>query len=71
MNITTGNIKVQVELPVQFRAAKNGGSVTVFDIRVFGLPSLYNELGDEIKALIASRAAEAAASCSESNDDWK
>lgn len=69
MKITTGNIRVLVELPVQFRAVREGTVTTAFDIRVGGLVSLYDALDATAKADIARQVA--AAASAQDYDDWK
>ena len=52
MDITRQSITVDTPLPVQFTAARNGADVTIYNVSVAGLNSVYDLLPESAKLIV-------------------
>lgn len=59
MNHTHMQIEATVRLPITFRADVNGHDVTIYDLRIGGLVSLYESMPPSVREQINEQAAAA------------
>ena len=52
MDITRQSITVDTPLPIQFTAAINGTDVTIYNVAVAGLVSIFDNLPESSKSVI-------------------
>ena len=60
MEITRQSIYVSTELPVQFSANINGADVTIYNVQIAGLTSVFDLLPEAAKLQIINECARAA-----------
>ena len=57
MEITRRSVNVTVDLPVQYNAIENGGELTVYNISIAGLYSLFDNLPEGVKLQVSEQVA--------------